>query len=229
MPNPEAVLARLFDVSNEPMTLTAAESAVLIDVNPAFANLTGYSRNELVGRRAVELGLWADPKLRERFVQRLAAEGRVDDFSVVLLSRSGETLPMEISAATFEQDGVAYLVTVMRDQSARERRSLQYEAILDNAMVGIAFTRDRVFQHANPRFEEMFGWPVGGIAGQPGRVVWASDAAYAEIGRQAGPLLANSDVFEGEFEMARRDGQVFWASVRARAIDPTNPISGGSI
>jgi len=31
-------------------------------------------------------------------------------------------------------------------------RRLQFEAILDNAVVGIAFTRDRVFQHANPRF-----------------------------------------------------------------------------
>ena len=111
----------------------------------------------------------------------------------------------------------------------RQSRDLQYEAILANAVVGIAFTRDRVFQHANPRFEEMFGWPRGGIAGQPGRCVWASDEAYAEIGRQAGPLLANSQVFEGEFEMARRDGTVFWASVRARAIDPENPISGGSI
>jgi len=229
VPHSEAVLSRLFDVSNEPMTLTVAESGVLISVNPAFVQLTGYSHVELVGHRAVDLGLWADPRLRERFVQRLTTEGRVDDFSVVLLSKQGQRLPVEISSSMFEQDGVSYLVTVMRDLSARERRSLQYEAILDNAMVGIAFTRDRVFQHANPRFEEMFGWPIGGIAGQPGRVVWASDEAYGEIGRQAGPLLASSEVFEGEFEMARRDGQVFWASVRARAIDPTNPVSGGSI
>jgi len=111
----------------------------------------------------------------------------------------------------------------------RERRQLHYEAILDNAMVGIAFTRDRIFQHANPRFEEMFGWPGGGIAGQPGRVVWESDEAYAAIGRQAAPLLAANLPFEGEFQMARRDGSLFWASIRARAIDPEEPISGGSI
>ena len=29
--------------------------------------------------------------------------------------------------------------------------------------------------------------------------------------------------------MARRDGSLFWASIRARAIDPEEPISGGSI
>ncbi|CAG1013775.1 two-component system, sensor histidine kinase [Burkholderiaceae bacterium] len=228
-PGSQAVLARLFDVSNEPMTVTELASGVLVNVNAAFERLTGYVAVELVGRRALDFDLWADPRLRERYVQRLRAEGRVDDFAAVFRARNGQTLPLEVSAVVFEQDGVDYLVAGLRDVNARDRRALQYEAILDNAVVGIAFTRDRVFQHANPRFEEMFGWPVGGIAGQPGRVVWASDEAYAAIGRAAGPLLMSSAVFEGEFEMARRDGSTFWASIRARAIDPLQPVTGGSI
>src|SRR5690606_18331354 len=50
------------------------------------------------------------------------------------------------------------------------------DAILDTAFVGIAFTRNRQFQHANPRFEELFGWRPGELVGQPGRCVWPSDA-----------------------------------------------------
>lgn len=103
------------------------------------------------------------------------------------------------------------------------------DAILDTAFVGIAFTRDRHFQHANPRFEEIFGWAPGEIAGEPGRVVWPSDAAYEAIGRRAAPELQSGGAFEGEFEMARRDGSVFWAHLRARAIDPRHPGSGGTI
>ena len=228
-PASETVLARLFEVSNEPMTVTEFDSNRLVSVNTAFVRMTGFSRDELVGRRAVDIGLWVEPKLRERYMQRLQSEHRVDDFAAVFRSKSGQLLPLEVSATVFEQNGTRYLAAVVRDVCARDRRRLQYEAILDNAVVGIAFTRDRAFQHANPRFEEMFGWPVGGIAGQSGRVVWASDEAYAEIGRRAGPLLASADVFEGEFEMARRDGSVFWASVRARAIDPQHPVTGGSI
>jgi len=103
------------------------------------------------------------------------------------------------------------------------------DAILDTAFVGIAFTRDRRFQHANPRFEEIFGWPAGEIVGQAGRVVWPSESAYAEIGHRAGPELQSGGAFEGEFEMARRDGSRFWAHLRARAIDPRHPGSGGTI
>jgi len=229
MPDSEAVLTRLFEVSPEPVTVTELETGRLLTVNPAFAAMTGYASAELVGRRAVDLGLWVDPQLRERYIERLRAEGRVDDLAVVFRSKQGLRLPLRVSATLLNQNGASYLVAVFRDVSGRERGRLQYEAILDNAVVGIAFTRDRVFQHANPRFEEMFGWPVGAIAGQSGRVVWPDDDAYAEIGRRAGPLLANCQVFEGEFQMARRDGSVFWASVRARAIDPEQPVTGGSI
>jgi len=103
------------------------------------------------------------------------------------------------------------------------------DAILDTAFVGIAFTRERTFQHANPRFEEIFGWGAGELVGEPGRVVWPSDAAYAEIGHSARALLQKGSAFEGEFQMARRDGSVFWAHLRARALDPQHPGSGGTI
>ena len=137
-------------------------------------------------------------------------------------------VPVAISASLFEQDGIRCILGVVHDASGAQRR-LQYDAILENAFVGIAFTRDRQFQHANPRFEEIFGWPPGALVGAAGRVVWPSDAAYGEIGRIAAPLLQSGAAFEGEFEMARRDGSVFWAHLRARAIDPQHPGSGGTI
>ncbi|MES1163626.1 MAG: histidine kinase dimerization/phospho-acceptor domain-containing protein, partial [Rhizobacter sp.] len=62
-----------------------------------------------------------------------------------------------------------------------------------------------------------------------GRCVWPSDAAYDQIGQTAGPLLQQGVAFEGEFEMARRDGSLFWAHLRARSIDPQHPGSGGTI
>ena len=59
----------------------------------------------------------------------------------------------------FEHDGRRYIVSITRDVSGSERRRLQFEAMLDNAVVGVAFTRERNFQHVNPRFEEIFGEP----------------------------------------------------------------------
>lgn len=117
----------------------------------------------------------------------------------------------------------------VRDVSEMERVRLQQEAILQNASIGIAFTRDRVFLHANPRMEEIFGWPPGTLTGQSGSVVWCSAQDYQRIGREAGPVLSRGEPFETESLMARRDGSALWCKVRGRAIDRFAPAEGGTI
>ena len=106
---------------------------------------------------------------------------------------------------------------------------LEYQAIFDHAPVGIALTRNRRFQHANRRFEEMFGWPHGGLEDQPGAVAWATPEDYAEVGRLAEQLLARGSPLEIEREMRRRDGSTFWARLRAMPIDPEHPARSATV
>ncbi len=67
------------------------------------------------------------------------------------------------------------------------------------------------------------------MAGEPGAVVWCSDEDYAEIGRTVSPLLAQGHQVDLEHPMRRRDGTVFVARVRAKAVDPARPAAGGTI
>ena len=60
---------------------------------------------------------------------------------------------------------------------------LEYEALLANASIGIAFTRARRFFLCNPKFEEMFGWAPGEMIGQSGEVVYPSRDSYTALGR----------------------------------------------
>lgn len=114
------------------------------------------------------------------------------------------------------------------DASGREAL-LKYEAILENASVGIAFTKDHAFQHANRAFEDLFAWPAGGLVGQPGIVVWGSPEEYAEVGSLVGPLLSQGKSVEIERRMKRRDGTIFWCRLQARPIDRAKPVAGGTI
>ena len=66
---------------------------------------------------------------------------------------------------------------------------LEYEAVLANASIGIAFTRERKFSLCNPRFAEMFGYATDELVGQPGEVVYTSPDSYAALGQIAVPIL----------------------------------------
>ena len=66
---------------------------------------------------------------------------------------------------------------------------LEYDAVLANASIGIAFTRDRKFFLCNPKFAELFGWKAEELIGQSGEVVYPSPESYEALGRIAVPVL----------------------------------------
>ena len=78
-------------------------------------------------------------------------------------ARQGRAFSLMVSAARFTLEGRDYLVLNGRDVTAVERERLEREAILLNASIGIAMTRDRRFHLANPKFEQMFGWSPGSL------------------------------------------------------------------
>ncbi|HEY6865053.1 MAG TPA: PAS domain S-box protein, partial [Burkholderiales bacterium] len=103
---------------------------------------------------------------------------------------------------------------------------LEYEALLANASIGIAFTRERRFFLCNPRFAELFGYRPEELIGQPGEMIYASEASYQALAQIAVPVLASGRQLDTEWEMRRRDGTPFLCRLIAKAIDPANTQQG---
>lgn len=132
-------------------------------------------------------------------------------------------------AASIERD-IALRQQVQKELEAANQRTestlRETKGFMDNASVGIAFTRDRKIYRYNHAFAELFGFDDESGIGQPGRVLYASDEDYADTGRQAAPLLLQNKPFEQEMRLCRQDGSDFWANVKAYVADPKDPASG---
>lgn len=225
----EAMLSHLVNTSPDLITLTDLASGRYHMVNPAFERISGWSQAEAVGRTALELGIWGSVAAREQFLQRLRVEGGVADLPIPFRCRDGSLTTLMISAARFALEGRDMLVINGRDVSAGERERLERAAILDNAGIGIAVTREQRFVIANAEFERMIGWPGGSLLGQSGVVVWTSEAEHAEVGRLVGPALARGETVDLEREVQRRDGSRFLARLRAGVVDTQRPTAGGTV
>jgi PAS domain S-box-containing protein len=225
----EALLSQVVSMSPDVITLTDLGTGRYEMVNASFCRLTGYEAAEVVGRSALEIGIWRSVEDRQRLTQALANNDAVQDVPIDFVARDGRVVPLLVSAARFARDGRAFLVINARDITESSRTRLEREAILDNASVGIAFTRERNFVMVNPHFEQMYGWPPGALVGQPGRVVWPSDAAYGELGSAVGQQLRKGEQVEFERTAMRRDGSTFIVRMRAKAIDPNAPGENGTI
>ncbi|MFA6312761.1 MAG: response regulator [Sterolibacterium sp.] len=102
----------------------------------------------------------------------------------------------------------------------------EIKGIMDNASVGMVFTRERKIYRYNHSFGSMFGFPGDSGVGQPGRAIYASDESYEEVGRTAGPLLAQNLPFERDMLVRRQDGSNFWCNLKAFVADPKDPAAG---
>jgi len=105
---------------------------------------------------------------------------------------------------------------------------LEQQAILDNATVGILFSRNRVVAASNALCAQMFGYGPEEIIGLSGQELYPSVQAYDELSRVAGPILAAGQRYHAEIQYRRKDGASFWSRVSAKAVDPLN-TQGGTI
>ena len=222
----ETLLSHLVSTSPDWITLTEFASGRYAMVNPTFLATTGYRAEEVIGRTPSELGLWADAAQRDRIYRMLDQRQSVQNFPATMYTRDRRRVSMLISAARFTIDDIDYQMTSARDVTATEQARREREAILENALVGISFTRDRRIVMTNARFDEMFGWPRGSLQNQTQRMVWPSEDAYLEMSETVGPALSRGEQVDFEAPLMRRDGTTFTGRLLAKALDPAQPASG---
>lgn len=99
-------------------------------------------------------------------------------------------------------------------------------AVLENALVGIVHLKDRKFISVNNKFEEMFGYERGEIAGLKTEIIFPSKKDFEEIGRQAYKKLQESHTYNSEWIVKHKDGHEFWCAISAKSIEEGKPELG---
>lgn len=111
---------RTFHASPVAVVLARLEDGRLIEVNEAAQRFFGFSREEMIGRTTVELGVWAKPDDRRSRVEELIRLGSVREREYEFRTRQGEVLVGLYSSELMEIDGVKCIQTVVQDITERK-------------------------------------------------------------------------------------------------------------
>lgn len=124
----QSFFEKSFQASPALMAIAHVEDGRLIEVNPAFLRGSGYTREEVIGRSTLELGLWARREERDEFLRLMQTAGVVRDFEASFRAKSGEVRALLLNADLIELDGPRCMLTVAVDISERRRREQVQEA-----------------------------------------------------------------------------------------------------
>ena len=118
----EERFSKAFHTSGDSITISRASDGSIVDVNEGFVALTGYSRQEALGKTSVELGLWSR-EARDRFAEQIRRDGSIRDQETEFRTREDVTLTCLLSADAIELNGEPHIVTTVRDIT--EQRNLE--------------------------------------------------------------------------------------------------------
>lgn len=117
----EERLRRIFNASNDAIFVIDPSSDRILEANPQSTKLLGYSRKELL--ESVHISTIHPQEMPQllAFAASVLEHGQGWTDQLTCLTKSGQTVPAEISAATLEFANRTCVVAIVRDISERKR------------------------------------------------------------------------------------------------------------
>ncbi len=112
----EARFREIFDASPNPITISRLSDRRFVDVNAAFSQLTGYSRQESIGKTAEELHLWVDESIWKDGPQTLQDHNGVSPtIEATFRHKNGQHLTALFSATVLDLGGEPHVLSLVQD------------------------------------------------------------------------------------------------------------------
>jgi formate hydrogenlyase transcriptional activator len=115
----EEKFAKAFVAGPDCVALSDFDTGIL-EVSPRFEALTGFSREEVIGRTIADLGL-VPASVRDDFIRRLRRDGYVRDYEFDVRRKDGAVRTAQMSADTLEIAGRPAFISVSRDITDQRR------------------------------------------------------------------------------------------------------------
>jgi len=130
----EEKFSKSFDNAPIMMSISIEEQGSYLDVNKKFLEISGFSRDEIVGKTSTELG-WITEEQRQILVDEIRRTGSVSGMPVTAKSKEGNAVSCLFSGERITVDGKACILLLAHDVTEKKvmeeqlRQSQKMEAI----------------------------------------------------------------------------------------------------
>ncbi len=121
----EERFARVFRANPQPMLLMTLTGGRFIDVNESFLTLSGYARNEIMGRTSEEIGLFSSEAQRKATVGLIMQTGSARDVELHCPMKNGDVRVLLCSAELIELAGEKCVIIACSDITERKESEQQ--------------------------------------------------------------------------------------------------------
>jgi diguanylate cyclase (GGDEF)-like protein/PAS domain S-box-containing protein len=215
-------------MTNASVGIFFTRERVITRANSCFHQMFGYEDGEVLGRSTrvlftdeqayLELGAGAYDMLEQ---------GKSFSGEDIMVRKDGTSMWVKVIGYAVNRDepsqGLIWMIEdrtrQKRDEESLRNALLENQAILDNAVLGIAVVEHGRTLRCNRKMEELFRYPSGAIDGASVRALYPDHASWEAAREQTQRDFMAGRVHMVEHELVRRDGSRFWARLSGRPFD----------
>ena len=215
----EEKFSKLFVANPSLAAITDMATGRLLDVNDAFTRVTGYSRDEVIGKSTADINLFADYADREEMAKTLTGGGVVHNFETRIRTKSGEIRTLDFFGQCIrvgEKDllfsqAVDITERKLAEEELRKSEERYRSVVNEQADLICRFSPDGTITFTNEAYRRYFR-PVLGLDTIEGQNVFAiiREAGYHDGEHLIGSLTSERPAQEIERKISGKDGRVYW-------------------
>ncbi|MCF8177661.1 MAG: PAS domain S-box protein [Sulfuritalea sp.] len=199
----------------------------ILRCNRRLEEMFGYGPGGLDGQSTrVLFATESDWQATGRRVYKATGGDQIFDGEISYSRRDGTLIWVHVIGRTVGNvEGLETWIWIYDDITARRaaeealtKKAREYALIFDNAMIGIAYIRNRVLLRCNRQYEEMFGFQPGDLLGRATRLLFATDAAFEDIGRRMDQARLEGGGVSAEILHQRKDMTPIWVRINGQPI-----------
>ncbi len=111
----ESRLSTIFHSSPAGICINSADKGIFLDANAAFTKITGYGREEILGKTPEDLGLWVSEGEAELAETQMENSGKITNAEMPFVKSSGDIGYAMISSEYIDYNGLGCVLTLIND------------------------------------------------------------------------------------------------------------------
>jgi two-component system, cell cycle sensor histidine kinase and response regulator CckA len=215
-----------FNSSPDAININRLEDGLFVDTNEDSMQLTGFTREDVIGRTSLEITLWHDPADRDELVRGLRERGFYENLEARFRRKDGSLTTALMSARVILLNDTPHIISITRDISDRKRAEAEREKLLSAIeQVGeVVFITDTegAIEYVNPAFERITGFTKAEVIGKNPRIL-KSGRQDRRFYRNLWAAIGSGVPFQGRMVNKRKDGTLY---TEEATISPVSDAAG---
>ena len=179
----EYLFRSIFNTSPCSINMNRLDDGKFVMINQKFLELTGYEKDEIIDKTAIDINIWKDIEKRQEFFAQLVDKWQVNDFEADFRRKDGRIITAMVSGKLLSYRNEPHLLAVTRDitqlkqiqhdliaaHAQLEKKytvsteklkesEIKYSSLVDTMLTGVHMIVEGRIVFVNRKFAKMFGY-----------------------------------------------------------------------